>query len=447
MDGQVSAADAPLSMAELEARIARLAGQLHAAEHRWLSLIAEFDRREGWHLAGARSCAHWLNWKVGLDLGAARERVRVAHALGTLPAISAAMARGALSYSKVRALTRVAEPATEGYLLSIALTGTAQHVEKLVRAYRRVCQTEELAREARQQARRELTWYHDDDGSLVLKARLTAEAGAVLVKALELAVESMPAPQDVSAETSLPREPVSARRADALGLIAEGYLHDDGGAVKGGDRQQVVIHVDAATLGTDAPGRCELEEGPVMAAETARRLACDASVVHIVEDDRGEPLDVGRRTRSIPPALRRALHSRDRGCRFPGCTHTRHVDGHHIEHWARGGETKLGNLVLLCRFHHRLVHEGGVRIERLDDGALRFLRPDGRPYTEPCGDGPTAPPRPLPTHAAGAAITPETTAITWRGERMDYGLAIDVLLGQRARGAAQTENVSAETSR
>jgi hypothetical protein len=150
MDGQVSPPDAALSMDELEARIACLAGQLNAAEHRWLLLIAEFDRRKGWHLGGARSCAHWLNWKVGLELGAAREKIRVAHALETLPAISAAMARGALSYSKVRALTRVAEPATEAYLLSIALAGTAQHVEKLVRAYRRVRQTEALAREARQ---------------------------------------------------------------------------------------------------------------------------------------------------------------------------------------------------------------------------------------------------------------------------------------------------------
>jgi len=449
MDGQVSAPDALLSMDELEAGITRLAGQLNAAQHRFLVLIAEFDRREGWQVAGARSCAHWLNWKVGLDLGAAREKLRVAHALGALPAIAAAMARGALSYSKVRALTRVAEPATEAYFLSIALDGTAQHVERLVRSYRRVRQVEELAREARQQARRELSWYHDEDGSLVLKARLTAEAGAALVKALEVAVESMPIPRpaDVSAETSVPREPVAARRAEALGLIAEGYLHGGGVAVRGGDRQQVVVHVDAATLEADESGRCEFEEGPSMGAETARRLACDASVVRILEDGRGEPLDVGRKTRSIPPALRRALTSRDRGCRFPGCTHTRHVDGHHIEHWAQGGETKLDNLVLLCRFHHRLVHEGGVRIERLDDGALRFVAPDGRPYVSAPTTGPAAAPAPLPSHAGGTEITAATAACRWRGERLDYGLAIEVLLAQRARAGHGTPgNVSAETS-
>ena len=447
MDGQVSPPDALLSMDELEAGIARLAGQLNAAQHRFLVMIAEFDRREGWQLAGARSCAHWLNWKIGLDLGAAREKLRVAHALAALPAIAAAMARGALSYSKVRALTRVAEPATEAYFLSIALDGTAHHVEKLVRAFRRVRQVEELAREARQQARRELSWYHDEDGSLVLKARLTADAGAALIKALEVAVESMPLPADVSAETSVPREPISARRADALGLIAEGYLHGGDVAVRGGDRQQVVVHVDAATLEADEAGRCEFDDGPAMAAETARRLACDASVVRILEDARGEPLDVGRKTRSIPPALRRALASRDRGCRFPGCTHTRHVDGHHIEHWAQGGETKLDNLLLLCRFHHRLVHEGGVRIERLDNGALRFVAPDGRPYAAASTIGPTASPPLLPLHAAGAEISADTAACRWRGERMDYGLAIEVLLAQRARTWHGTPgNISAETS-
>ena len=445
MDGQVLPADAPLSLDELEARIARLAGQLNAAQHRWLLLIAEFDRRQGWHVAGACSCAHWLNWKVGLDLGAAREKVRVAHALDALPAISAAMARGALSYSKVRALTRVAEPATEAYLLSIALCGTAQHVEKLVRAYRRVRQTEELAREARQQARREFSWYHDDDGSLVLRARLTAQAGAALLRALEVAVESMPVPADVSAETSAPREPVAVRRADALGLIAEGYLHGGACAANGGDRQQVVVHVDAATLGSDAPGRCEFADGPAVAAKTARRLACDASLLRIAEDGHGAPLEVGRKTRSIPPALRRALRSRDRGCRFPGCTHSRYVDGHHIRHWARGGTTGLSNLVLLCRFHHRLVHEGGVRIERLDDGALRFIRPDGRSYADPSGSGPNKPPPPLPGHAAGAEITPDT-APRWQGGHMDYGMAIDALLARRARAAAVNGNVSAETS-
>jgi len=209
MEERPETPESALSDVELVTRITDLAGQLNAAHYQWLVLIAEFDRRRGWNDGGSRSCAHWLNWKVGLDLGAAREKVRVAQALATLPRTSAAMERGELSYSKVRALTRVAEPATEDYLLTIALHGTAHHVEKLVRCYRRTCEAQELGREARQQARRELVFHHDDDGSLVIRARLPAEAGAVLLKALEASVAELPAP-DVSAETPPPSRSISA---------------------------------------------------------------------------------------------------------------------------------------------------------------------------------------------------------------------------------------------
>ena len=141
-----------LTLRELEAQITELAGHLNAANFRWLSLIAEFDRRHGWSDGATQSCAHWLNWQCGIDLGAAREKVRVAHALEKLPRVAAAMARGELSYSKARALTRVACAQTEEYFLSIALHGTAAHVEKLVRHYRRAQEAAELSREARQQA-------------------------------------------------------------------------------------------------------------------------------------------------------------------------------------------------------------------------------------------------------------------------------------------------------
>lgn len=148
MEDAAEAALVGLSNRDLAARITELAGHLNAATHRWLVLIAEFDRRHGWSDGYTRSCAHWLNWKCGIDLGAAREKVRVARALESLPSISAAMATGQLSYSKVRALTRVATPATESVLLNVALHGTAHHVEKLVRQFRRVQEVEELSREA-----------------------------------------------------------------------------------------------------------------------------------------------------------------------------------------------------------------------------------------------------------------------------------------------------------
>jgi hypothetical protein len=199
--------DTGLPIRELEAQITELAGHLNAAGYRWLRLIAEFDRRQGWSDGCTRSCAHWLNWKCGLDLGAAREKVRVARALESLPSIADAMSRGELSYSKVRALTRVATPATEAVLLNVALHGTTHHVEKLVRGFRRVQEVEELSREARQHAGRRLTYFHDDDGSLVVKLQLPAEAGQLFLAALDAAVEELALPtersshRDVSAET------------------------------------------------------------------------------------------------------------------------------------------------------------------------------------------------------------------------------------------------------
>jgi hypothetical protein len=237
----------------------------------------------------------------------------------------------------------------------------------------------------------------------------------------------------------------STRRADALGRIAESLLQHGSEGLSGGERHQIVVHVDAETLQHGVAGRCELDEGPSMAAETARRLACDASTVTVLENTHGEPLNIGRKSRTIPPAIRRALTARDRGCRFPGCCNTRFVDAHHVQHWALGGETKLSNLALLCRFHHRQVHESRVAMEVLDDGALRFRKPDGEvlesvapEHTQPLShwdrlcEG---------NQQAGIHITPYTSMTLWRGESMDYGLAVAVLLQQ----AHRAHNVSAET--
>jgi len=446
-----NATESGLTIRELEAQITELAGHLNAANHRWLVLIAEFDRRNGWSDGATQSCAHWLSWKCGLDLGAAREKVRVARAIASLPKISAAMGNGQLSYSKARALTRVATPATEEVLLNVALNGTTHHVETLVRQFRRVQEVEELSREARQYSQRRLTYFHDHDGSLVVKLQLTAESGALFLKALEVALPDVPLPKDdcedrlhVSAETSASRSEwattattTAMRRADALVVMAESLLQHGAAAMKGGDRHQVVVHIDDATLRKGEAGRCEIDDGPAVPVETARRLACDCSKVEITEDEHGEPLDVGRKTRSIPPALRRALAARDQGCVFPGCNHKRYVDGHHVEHWADGGATKLSNLATLCRFHHRAVHEGGLKMERCDDGAWRFVNAKGESlygcapgHTQPLADWHRLPAE----HAErGIRIDANTATTGWRGERMDYGVAIDSL---RFRSAA-----------
>ncbi len=375
------------SSADLERQITDLAGHLNAGQYRFLMLIAEFDRGNFWSEAGAAtSCAHWLNWKCGIDLGAAREKIRVAHALQTLPKISAAMEIGVLSYSKVRALTRVATPANEADLLALAEEHTAAHVERLVRGFRRENQSAEVARESAQFNGRSMLWFHDIDGSLVVKARLPAEAGALVIKAIEAAAHLAWGSSRPSAEATLAEVPLLAqRRADALVAVAEAALAGSSNRRAAPEHRQIVVHVDAGALAARKPGRCEIQDGPAISIETARRLSCDSTRLTLIKDSTGHPLSVGRRTRTIPPAISRALHVRDKGCRFPGCTQQRFLDGHHVRHWAEGGETRLTNLVLLCRFHHRQVHEGNVAVHRLDDGAWHFVRRcDGRTI-EPAG--------------------------------------------------------------
>ena len=320
--------------------IAELAAHLDAATARLLDLIREFDARGGWN-TGFLSCAAWLTWRVGLDPGAARERVRVARALGTLPRLAQALARGELSYAKVRALTRVATPETEERLLAVGRAGTACHVERIVRGWRRVDALAEARETTRRHTSRALHVYEDEDGMVVVRGRLTPEAGAVLKQALAAAREVYP--KNVPAETPT----MAQQQADALALLAE-----------------------------------------------------------------------------------TALHHRDRGCRFPGCG-LPFGQGHHIRHWAHGGPTTLSNLAMLCRRHHRAVHEEGYRVERQPDGELRFRRPDGRPLP----DVPSQPAVPddlvralrARNEGAGLHLHARTTCPGWLGEPLDVGWALDVL--------------------
>jgi Domain of unknown function (DUF222)/HNH endonuclease len=419
------------SLDDLSDEIASLAAHLNAATARWLTLVAEFDERGGWGREGCKTCAHWVSWRCAVSPGVAREHVRVARRLRDLPAVAAAFARGELSYSKVRAITRVEEIDDEEELIALARNATAAQLDRVVRGYRSVLRVEADADRAYEE--RSLTWYWDDDGTVVLRGRLPAEQGALLVEALEAARDALgppPRPTDVSAGTPS-ATPVSARNADALLALADASLDSDENASTA-DRYQVVVHIDAEALpaGTDAggsSGRCELEVGVPLAHAAARRLSCDASLVAMVERN-GQPLSIGRKTRTIPPALRRALRSRDGGCAFPGCTQTRHVDAHHIEHWSDGGRTDLVNLVQLCRHHHRLVHEGGYTV-RHRGRRVAFWTPDGCPL-------PHAPRS--PRGECDAVIAPGTTGrarvsaealVVRDGERMrDLGLCVDALL-------------------
>jgi hypothetical protein len=443
----------PFPTEGLEREICELGGHINAATARWLALVGEFDRREGWAEWGCRSCTHWLSYRCGVSPAAAREQVRVARRLGELPKLRAAFARGELCYSQVRAVTRVATPETEADLLEIALHATASQLETIVRAYRGVLEVE-LGDDSERYRRRFVRCEHDDDGALLIQARLPAEEGALVLTALEASREALRASrgalghESASAETTQigdalsgaaeeldPAEagldPETVERftpsnADALVLMARTALAH-GPAEGAAGEHQVVVHVDAATLAHDEDGACELEHGPALAPETARRLGCDASVVRILERD-GRPLSIGRKTRTLSPALRRALRSRDRTCRFPGCGQHRFLHAHHIQHWAQGGRTDLSNLIQLCSHHHRLVHEGGYSVERRGEGRVRFRRPDGQPVpaapATPEGEAATL----TRLHQAAALTIDDTTCVPCvHSQRMDLHWIVDLL--------------------
>ena len=453
----------PPDLDQLGDQIAALSARIDAATYELLCHLHRFDRHHGWE--GFRSCAHWLNWRTGLDLGAAREKLRVAAALADLNHIAAALACGQLSYSKVRALTRIATPDTEARLLAVALSSTAAQVERLVRGWRQADREAQPDAEQVRLASRGLRMEVDEKGMVVVRGRLTPEVGAVLLRAVEAALEQVPAPAEGEQAT------LAQRRADALGLVAESALAGGLDPGSAGDRFQVTVHVPAETLAsrepaTAAPGAISAEtraasraaaeatvpasepRGPAtdrdagqavieqagglhVGREAVRRVACDSGLVVLGHGSDGEVLDAGRRTRTVPTALRRVLQDRDRNqCQFPGCE-SRHCDAHHVVHWADGGETRLSNLVLCCRFHHRALHEEGFRVVATDDGRFQFLRPDGVPLPAvPAAArwaGAPLAPSDARLEAAGISIGPHTATPDWYGEPLELAATLDVL--------------------
>ena len=549
----------------LAAEITTLAGHLNAAQYRFLKLIDEFDRAQGWAGPGVRSLAHWLELKCGLGDLAAREKVRVARALRELPSIDAAFERGEISYSKVRAMTRVATPENEKDLLHIARRGTAEHMEKLVRVYRKYGQRADASPGEKARRREERFYcFVEDDEMMVFGGRVSVEQGRLLIKALDAMVAEMEADEreageaettgsvsaetsaattetivsaetsaaasetivsagtsaagsgaggssdtmatasgksvsaetseaasvpNVSAETSAgssrasarsettapasgrnvsaetpvtgsvargssdalaaasgknvsagtseeasgknvsaetvsdgrtgvephepdrppheplrppheplrpphgpdhaphepdrpPLKPLRVRRATALAQLAEHYLATRRGGtgatpLKPSDAYQVFVHVNANDAHPDnrinGAHTTYMDDRRCVAPHVARQLACDASRRTVLENERGEVLNIGRRSRIVPWHIVHALRIRDGGCRFPGCNQHRWTDAHHIHHWADGGETSLENLVTLCRYHHRELHRDEYRIEHGADGELIFI--------------------------------------------------------------------------
>lgn len=473
----------------LAEEIASLAARIAVATCRFLVLLGEMDARGSWAQHGILSCAHWLSWRCGMGSSTAREHVRVARALRTLPRTVEAFAAGRISYSKVRAITRVGTPLNEADLVEIALCAPANHLERLVRGLRTAQAAE---RPDLRHARRHLSWRWAEDGSMLLSGRFPPEDAALIVEAIEQRrararqemVNAAPAPDPGPAP--YPRDPSGADAcvivdaavengwslADALvELCAEEPAAPD--VARSSRVMETAVHVTLADLRTKARGGRDepvpavsaadlaeaadpggaaiapqrlaatslrttprLEGGHGIAVETARRLACDGGiVVHVHDDDvavTGRTLEVGARTRKPGAALVRALWARDQGCRYPGCDRRRFINAHHVTHWADGGPTVLANMVLLCGAHHRLLHEDRYALTLEPDGTLRVQDAAGRPVAP-------VPPQVLLAgrELLDAGADPWSLTPDWGGEALDEGYATSVLLALWERPAGR----------
>lgn len=432
---------ADLSMPAVEREMTALAGHLAAGTCRFLELLAAFDNGGGWHGTGMRTCAQWLSWKCGLSPSAAGEQLRVAHALETMPAVRASFASGRLSYSKVRALTRVVTPDSEGALVDTARGCTASQLDRLCRGIARSRSNDEVVEQARRAA---FTVRWDDDGTLRFSGRLSAEDGATLLAALaavrpdpivDPTADQVGGPADAEDATPTVDRPDAAARsahadAAALVLLAEHALAVPPADV-GASPVRVVVHTSAAAL-SGADDRIPSAEGATAAVldagpgippvpvgrDTLRRLACQALVEPATHPDSDRPATTHRRFASA--RQRRALLARDGGCAFPGCRQRRGLHAHHLRHWSDGGPTTVSNLVLTCSHHHRLVHEGGWQLRPRSDHRFDAVRPDGHLVRPAPGTHGTV------TRLPGAHITPATVTGTWSGEPLELGYAVSV---------------------
>jgi hypothetical protein len=423
-----SSSIAELTTERLEAELCQQAAHLDAALCRWLLVLAEFDKREAFHSWECATAAHFLNWRCGVSLRTAQEQLRVARRLAELPVLTEAFARGGISYSKARAITRVAEPATGETLVELARHMTVDQLERVVRGLRFTKRRDGGELEAHEQLRVD----QDYDGGLAsVRGRLAAEDAALLNAALARTRRVLQS--ELSAERSRerfgnesdaedsPDKPRRPSNVDALRAMCQTVLADGPKPAAGPDRTRVVLHVHADT------GRGHLHDGPELGLHTVRRLCCDAGGYE-VRVDGTLPFDLGRTTPQPSAKQRLFLMVRDGGCVFPSCTERRFVDAHHIIHWIDRGPTDVTNLVLLCKRHHHAVHEGGYVVELTTTGA-RWARPDGSAIDEtahaPELEGPGITEQ---NEARGLDITPDTSVAEWDGSELELNWCVEGLL-------------------
>ncbi len=385
---------------ELDNAIGRLNRSINASSYQLLVLIREFDERAGWLKWSFTDGVAWLKWRCDLGTGTAREKLRIAHALKSLPLISSAFANGHLSYSKVRVMTRVATADNEADMIALAKRMSVLHLTEHCKQRSNAQPASTAAALAAQNSRGFRVWHDTGKGTMHFSIELPVEEGELLEKAVEKAAAQLSAETGLTQSAHLPagEEPTwAAMQVDGLVDVMRGYLSGNFYVVgSDGDKTQsnpqthstadnhlVMIHVDenALAMRNNITPDNTTSQYPI---ETVRRLCCDGSIAPIIENANGEPLNVGRRVRTVTTAIRRALWARDKGCAFPSCHHKRFVDAHHIKHWADGGKTTLDNLVLLCSHHHKRVHEGGFTIQHDQNNQLFFRRPDGKALPQ-CG--------------------------------------------------------------
>lgn len=354
--------------ADLEETFRQLVALEAAVQAELLQVLAALDERDVGREDGSADTVAWTAESARVTRAHARQMVETARALVELPAVMAAAGAGRLSWDQLEPLAQVATPATDEEWADRASGWTPSQLARAARAERAVTAEEACDR----LARRSLTWWWDSQNMLRIRGRLPDVMGATIVRALERIAE--PVTQDADGQY----EPFDVRCADALGELASQRLVDDAEP----DRACVVVHAPVAALieGSTEPGAELAGDDVSIANETVRRLACDATLQPMFEAPDGSAVAAGRRTRTIPAAMRRRVMQRDRHCRFPGCDRTRGVQVHHAVHHADDGVTELWNLVLLCPQHHRFLHEHRWRIKG-DPGrpdGLEFHAPDGR---------------------------------------------------------------------
>jgi hypothetical protein len=404
----------------LEAELVELAGQLAGATARFIALIGEFDGAEGWRDWGMKSTAHWLAWKCGLGLVAGRDHVRVARALPGLPLIAGEFAAGRLSFSKVRALTRMATPENEQELIHVARNTTAAQLDRLLAKYRRARRSNNPDSHAKSER---LDYHFDDEGFLVGSFRIAPERAPVVGHAFDVLtgrLRELGSEGDEHADPSPGRRP---SRADALVRMCEASIDNASAEASpaAAERYQLIVHSSVESL---ARPDDSADEGPAtelqapsgltvrLSPATARRLTCDCPASSMVNGLDGSAVHVGRRTRRISRRLRRAVNARDRGmCQTPGCTEPA-TQIHHIRHWIHGGSTCLRNLISLCDGHHWLVHEGGFMLVPRGSAGWALIGPTGV-AVEPTIAPVAAKPLPQDSQIAADAVTGD-----WAGDRL-----------------------------